>query len=194
MLICVTNRRLCKDNFLERIAQIASGRPHGIILREKDLPEGDYEALAVQVRDTCARYSVPLITNHNIKTALRLGLTSVQVSMAYLREHREELKSFSELLVSVHSAAEAMEAGEAGASALIAGHIYETDCKKGVSPRGLDFLRAVCSSVSLPVFAIGGITKERVKEVIEAEAMGVCIMSESMTCSCPAGWAESYKR
>ncbi|WP_278287557.1 thiamine phosphate synthase [Ruminiclostridium josui] len=88
--------------------------------------------------------------------------------------------------VSVHSVKEAQEACNSGASALIGGHIYETDCKKGVSPRGLDFLSEVCNSVSIPVFGIGGITQDRVKEVIMAGAKGVCIMSQAMTCPSPS--------
>lgn len=192
MLICVTNRKLCKDNFLERIDQIASGRPRGIILREKDLYEEDYEVLAFQVCDICARYSVPLIINHNIRTAIKLKLPDIQVSIAYLREHVEELRQFPGIFVSVHSAADAKEACAAGASALIAGHIYETDCKKGVTPRGLNFLREVCSSVSIPVFAIGGITQERIKDTCNAGAVGICVMSESMTCSCPANLTKLY--
>ncbi|HEX2925438.1 MAG TPA: thiamine phosphate synthase, partial [Ruminiclostridium sp.] len=164
MLICVTNRKLCRDDFLNRVAQLAKGQPRAIILREKDLSLEDYESLAVQVKDICDAAGVPLIVNKYITAAMKLGIPDVHVSMQDFRSHGESLHSFSRVWVSVHSADEAKEASEAGAFALIAGHIYETDCKKGVLPRGLSFLKEVCSSVSIPVFAIGGITKDRACE------------------------------
>ena len=40
---------------------------------------------------------------------------------------------------------------------MTAGHIYVTDCMKGLAPRGLGFLKDVCSTVNVPVYAIGGI-------------------------------------
>ena len=48
-ILCVTNRALCAEDFLLRVEKIAAARPGGIILREKDLSEGEYKALARQV-------------------------------------------------------------------------------------------------------------------------------------------------
>ena len=65
---------------------------------------------------------------------------------------------------------------------MTAGHIYATDCKRGLPPRGLDFLREVCRSTSLPVLAIGGIGLDgkQLREVLEAGAAGACVMSGMM--------------
>lgn len=79
--------------------------------------------------------------------------------------------------VSVHSQDEAIEAERLGADALIAGHIFVTDCKKGLEPRGLDFLRKICENVSIPVFAIGGIDDNNTELVKQAGAQGECRMS-----------------
>ena len=67
---------------------------------------------------------------------------------------------------------------------MIAGHIYATDCKKGLPPRGLEFLEEICRSVSLPVYAIGGIRLDRkqIEKTLAAGARGVCVMSGAMTC------------
>jgi len=86
---------------------------------------------------------------------------------------------------SVHSVVEAGDAQALGADYLIAGHIFATDCKAGVPPRGLAFLRQVCQAVSVPVFAIGGITADKVPAIRAAGAKGCCIMSEAMTTQCP---------
>ena len=69
----------------------------------------------------------------------------------------EEKKKFTKIGISIHSVEEAKEAEQLGASYLTAGHIYATDCKRGLPPRGLGFLKEVCREVSIPVYGIGGI-------------------------------------
>ncbi|EKN67960.1 thiamine phosphate synthase [Schinkia azotoformans] len=193
MLICVTNRKLCKDDLLTRIAQIAKGKPHGIMLREKDLTQIEYEALAFVVNKICKKNGVPLIINQNIKAALKLKIPNIHFSMENLRSFQNELVVFSRVGASVHSIEEAKEAERLGATYLVAGHIFATDCKKGVPPRGLQFLKEVCGSVAIPVFSIGGITKNNVTEVAKTGASGVCIMSEAMTCANPVELASQFR-
>lgn len=81
---------------------------------------------------------------------------------------------------SVHSVEEAVRAEELGASYLFAGHIFETDCKKGLAPRGLSFLEEVCKAVSIPVYALGGINDETEPLVRKTKAAGACRMSGYM--------------
>lgn len=193
MLICVTNRKLCKDDFLKRIDQIAKGSPYAIMLREKDLTQDDYEGLAIKTKEICDKNRVPLIINHNISAAAKLNLPNVHLSIANLRNYKNDLLLFSQIGASVHSVEEAVEAERLGADYLIAGHIFSTDCKKGVPGRGLSFLKEVCDSVSIPVFAIGGISQEHARDVTAAGASGMCIMSEAMTCQNPVGLANSFR-
>jgi thiamine-phosphate pyrophosphorylase len=193
MLICVTNRKLCQDDFLKRINQLASGKPHAIMLREKDLSDTEYVALAAKVQKICAVHQVPLLINQNIAAAKKLRLPAIHLSMPLLREHKNELTSFRQIGASVHSLEEALEAQQLGAHYLIAGHIFSTDCKRGVPPRGLSFLEEVCRHTEIPVFAIGGITKDKVEDVMTAGAKGMCIMSEAMTCAHPSRLASQFR-
>lgn len=193
MLICLTNRKLCMDDFLNRINEISKGKPYAIMLREKDLSTQEYEQLAIKTKEICDINEVPLIINQNIETASKLKLPNIHLSMSDLRKYKSELHQFTNIGASVHSLLEAKEAQELGASYLIAGHIFSTDCKKGVPPRGLSFLKEVCDCTSIPVFAIGGITKDKVKDVVNAGAAGMCIMSEAMTCLNPANLSDSFK-
>ena len=94
-------------------------------------------------------------------------------------------KEFDEVGVSIHSVSEAIEAVNLGATYITAGHIFATDCKKDIPPRGLSFLSSVCSSVNIPVFAIGGISPENAQKAINAGADGICIMSGLMNCKNP---------
>ena len=92
------------------------------------------------------------------------------------------VSDFHTVGTSIHSVSEAIEAEKLGTSYLTAGHIYVTDCKKGLAPRGLGFLKDVCSTVNVPVYAIGGIKfdKKQWEELKQKGASGGCIMSGMM--------------
>ena len=92
----------------------------------------------------------------------------------------EEKAQFTIRGASVHSVEDALRAERAGATYVTAGHIYATDCKKGLPGRGLDFLKEVCAAVRIPVYAIGGIDETNADACIEAGADGVCMMSGYM--------------
>ncbi len=192
MLICITNQKLCQDDFLSRINEIASGKPYAIMLREKELDEPDYQELAINVKEICERHQVKLIINHNLETAEQLKVGTVQVSIDDLRKKGEVTRNFDQVGVSVHSVEQACEAEAWGADYLIAGHVFPTDCKKGLPARGLRFLKEVCDSVSIPVFAIGGISEVNYKIALMAGAKGVCIMSEAMTTDHPETLAQRF--
>ncbi|QUH28000.1 thiamine phosphate synthase [Vallitalea guaymasensis] len=193
MLICVTNRKLCRDNFIERINKIAEGKPHAIMLREKDMDRSEYECLALKIKEICNNSNVELIINNNIETATKLGISNIHLSMSALRTNKNRLSQFTNIGASVHSLAEAKEAGELGASYIIAGHIFPTDCKQGVPPRGISFLQEVCHISSIPVFAIGGITSDKKKDIIKTGAKGMCIMSQIMNCTNPIECIDSFE-
>lgn len=185
MLICVTNRQLCPDNFFQRIEQIAAAGVNAVLLREKDLPEPEYAAAAVKCQKICEKYGVKLILNTFIQTAIELHLP-VQLSVQiFLTLPETVLVQLPAIGVSIHNQEEAIHAQNQGADWLIAGHVFSTTCKPGLPPRGLEFLRNVCESVKIPVYAIGGITADRQILVRQAGAAGCCVMSEWMQCDIP---------
>lgn len=181
-VIAVTNRRLCTRPFLEQLERVCRLRPEAVILREKDLPETEYERLAAQVMEVCERHQVRCILHTYTGAARRLGGRAIHLPLPLLREQAECLDGFETVGVSIHAVGEAAEAQRLGASYVTAGHIYATDCKKGVPPRGLEFLRQVCGSVDIPVYAIGGIGLEKgqLEEVKACGARGGCVMSGMM--------------
>ena len=192
-MICVTNKRLCKDDFFRRIRLIAQAGS-AILLREKDLTAAEYLRLAIVCKQLCEEEGSMFIINHQIGVAQKLKVDNIHMSVSELRQIRHDLREFQNVGVSVHTAKEAIEAEQAGATYVIAGHIFETDCKKGVEGRGLLFLKQVCQSVKIPVYAIGGINHARVESIRLNGASGFCIMSELMTCDDPANTALSYQK
>lgn len=183
MVICVTHRLLCPDDFLERLDRIAAQHPYAIVLREKDLSESEYEALARDCLRICQKHTVPLNLNSQISVARRIGCDGIHLPFHLLLQHKNELDDFSRVGVSLHSPEEAAQLADTPATYVQAGHVFPTDCKAGVPPRGLSFLRAVCQATDLPVFGIGGINAERYPAVLQTGAAGACIMSGLMTCS-----------
>lgn len=194
MIFVITNRKLCPDDFLNRIRLVASGHPSGIILREKDLSHTEYAMLAQDCRDICSEYQIPFIVNSHIAVAERLEIPSIQLSFSSLTAHHDRLKLFLQVGVSVHSLAEAQVAEQMGVDYLIAGHIFETSCKESIQPRGIQYLKEICKKVSIPVYSIGGINESRVADVIRAGSSGVCVMSQLMTCSRPDEKVKAYQR
>lgn len=182
-ILCITNRSLCKEDFLKRIEKIASAKPKGIVLREKDLTEKEYKDLAVKVIEICNRYNTPCILHNFTKVALELNHPYIHLPLHILEKvSAEDRGKFKVLGASCHSVEDAKRAESLGCTYITAGHIYDTDCKKGLPGRGLEFLKNVCESVSIPVYAIGGISKENVSQVKVAGAKGVCVMSGTMMC------------
>lgn len=194
-MLVITNRKLCKENFLKRIEKIAQGRPKGIVLREKDLSEEEFETLAIKCLEICKKYEVSLGINQWVEIAEKLQVPWIHLSVSDFKNLSIDKKNcFEKIGVSVHSVEEAAEMEQLGADYLVAGHIYLTDCKKGVPARGLSFLQEVCNNVSIPVFAIGGISVERVQAVLKNGAEGICVMSEMMECECPKEQIEAFFR
>lgn len=184
-IICVTNRKLCTDVFLIRMQRIIEAQPRAVILREKDLPERDYAVLAEQLLPLCYEMRVPLFLNGHPQLAQKLGC-GTQLPF----DRRSELTYGG---ISVHSPAEAHALRGSNTAFLIAGHIWPTDCKLGLDARGIDFLRTVVFAAGdIPVYAIGGITPNRMSQVRTAGAAGACVMSALMTHSDPAAYLRSF--
>ncbi len=174
-IICVTNRRLCKIPLEEQLEKLAVKGVSRVILREKDLSEEEYLALAKKIA-LVPGIELMIHSFPNVARALSISRLHLPFNML----GKDICAEFEIVGASVHSAEEAEEAEKLGASYVTAGHIFATDCKKGLPPRGLDFLEAVCKSVKIPVYAIGGITRGNMPSVLERGAAGACVMSGLM--------------
>lgn len=180
-MIAITNRLLCQGDFQQQLIRLARAGTDAIILREKDLSDQDYRQLALQCMETLQKESVLFFLNGHADIARQLGVQNIQLSYPLFQQERDHLTGFDCVLVSVHSVEEAIQAARWGADGLLAGHIFATDCKKGVAPRGVAFLQQVCAAVSIPVYAIGGICAETWPLLQDIGAAGACVMSQAMT-------------
>lgn len=193
MLVCVTNRKLCREPFLKRIEKLAKSGIDWIILREKDLALEQYRELAKKVNEICSRYGTFLTV---YSQEIDFPVHSIQMSysdfMAVYSQKWNTGKGAKANLsihntqtgVSIHSTQEAIAAEKLGAAYMVAGHIFATGCKANLPPRGTSFLTEVCASVSIPVYAIGGMDRQNhVRQAMDCGAKGICVMSSLMQCS-----------
>lgn len=186
-IICISNRKLCKENFLERVEKITAAKPDGFILREKDLPIEEYRALAQEVLGICKKQKVPCILHTWSGVSEKLGISAIHLPLSDLRRlgRKGSLKSFDTVGASCHSLSEALEAEALGATIITASHIFPTDCKQNVPPKGLAFLSEICQRVSIPVIALGGIFENNIAFLPDTGAAGAAVMSTAMTCDAP---------
>ena len=192
-IFAVTNRSLVKDGcFCEQIEKIGQVKPDSIILREKDMSLAEYTSLAEKILEITDRNHIRCILHNFPDAAIQLNCKSIHMPLGELCSiagnsyktplGNDFLEHFDVIGTSVHSIEDVHLAEELKATYVTAGHIYETDCKKGLKPRGLDFLRNICRETSLPVYAIGGIKFDcrQIDEILDCGASGVCIMSGFM--------------
>lgn len=208
-IICVTNRHVAAEAagisdadgdegraaFLALLRRVAERKPKAVILREKDLAEEEYRALAKDVLAICHAAQVPCILHTFVDVAEELGVDGLNLPLPVLREWCRQhddgsaLRSrFRVLGASCHSVTDVREAASLGCSYVTVGHIYATACKKGLPPRGLVLLRDCAVASPVPVYAIGGITRGRMPEVLAAGAEGACVMSGLMTRDFANSW------
>ena len=183
-IIAVTNRKICSVNFLEQIERVCRLQPRALILREKDLEESEYEKLAREVMNICDSHNVRFIAHSFVKAASNLGCKNIHLPLMQLMQlstlKSEFLKEFRVIGASCHSEYDVINAQKLGATYVFLGNIYETDCKKGLPGKGLELLQKICAFSSIPVYAIGGVTIQRMNEILNTGAAGGCMMSGFM--------------
>ena len=194
----ISNRKLCENENLEKqIEKIFSAYQRKIILenfeivsltlREKDLNKNEYLKLVEKIYPICQKYRIDLILHQNYELELDNKYNIKGLHLSYNtfkslnKNIREEfIKKYKKIGVSIHSINEAKEVENLGANYVVAGHIFKTDCKKDLEPRGLKFIQELSLILTIPIFAIGGINQENSHLVINSGAFGVCMMSSLM--------------
>lgn len=186
MLLCyVTDRKLMDSSqraatLLPEIARVASASLDWIQIREKDLPAKELFDLARRAIAAVPRTTNILINDRlDVAVASRaagvhLGAASLPVAEAARWCRAGNAPPDFRIGVSCHTLREAVEAESAGASYIFFGPVYETPSKAQFGPpQGIEHLAEVCKSVSIPVFAIGGINEENAAACVRAGAAGI---------------------
>ncbi|SDP44693.1 thiamine-phosphate pyrophosphorylase [Eubacterium maltosivorans] len=193
-IAAVTNRSCCPAGraFAAQVARIAASGVSKVILREKDLTPEAYKGLAVAFLRDCKDCGAELFLHSFAAVARELNHAEIHLPLPVLEAQPSLRQDFKTIGVSVHSLEQARIALRLGADYLSAGHVFATDCKKGLAPRGLSFLSEICGEAPVPVYAIGGISAANIQSVREAGAAGACVMSGIMESESPEAYVGAF--
>ncbi|MBM7615876.1 thiamine phosphate synthase [Alkaliphilus hydrothermalis] len=195
MLTLITNRKIVKEgNYFSTIKKAIEGGVDAIILREKDIPKEELQSIAEGVKEIIGERKVLLIINSNIEIAKAVEADGIQLSFDTFINEKLHVGFEGLVGVSVHSLQEALGAEMRGASYVLASHVFETACKAGLEPKGLRLIKEIKEKVSIPVIALGGITPENVKDVMDLGVEGVAVMSGIMAAEDVFEVVEMFKK
>ncbi len=182
-LYLITDRSKTKGRDLKEVIKRAhSAGANSIQLREKDLKAKDIFDLSKELRDIIPKRRGKIFINDRADIACGTDADGVHLGQSSIRADIVR-GYFRDLLigVSTHNLEEAKDAQRRGADFITFGPVFYTPSKAGFGePVGIEALKKTAELVDIPVFAIGGIKKGLVKDVIDAGAWGVALISEVM--------------
>lgn len=179
-LYAVTDRTWTgRQSLYEQVEDALRGGVTCVQLREKELDEAEFFKEAIALQDLCKRYHVPFIINDNVEIAIKSKADGIHVGQQDMaaKDVRKQLGDQMILGVSVETVEQAVAAEQAGADYLGVGAMFYTSTKNDASAVSYDTLKAICSSVSIPVVAIGGIKKENMQQLSGSGVDGVALVS-----------------
>ena len=177
----IGDRTCCAGRSLaSALGQACRAGVRAVQVREKDLSTPDLLALAREVQAELGSLQPVLTVNSNLEVAAACGAQGVHLpeSAMPVREAREALPSGTLIGRSTHGTESARAAETEGADFVTFGPVYDTPSKAGYGPpTGLQALAEAAESVTIPVFALGGVTPGRTRSCLEAGAYGVAAIS-----------------
>lgn len=180
LLYAVTDRQwLANRELKEDVEKALKGGATLIQLREKKMDFNEFYCEAKIIHRLCKMYSVPLIINDNAEVAKAVDAEGIHLGQNDLKpaEARKILGKNKIIGVTARSVQQAVKAENDGADYIGCGAVFGTSTKKNALKMSLDTLYSICSSVKIPVVAIGGITKYNINKLKGAPISGVAVIS-----------------
>lgn len=179
-LYAVTDRAWTGGQTLyEQVESALKGGVTCVQLREKHLSEEAFLAEAIEMHTLCSRFGVPLIINDRADIAVRCGAEGVHVGQKDMNaEDVRRLIGEERILgVSARTVEQALAAQEAGADYLGVGAVFGTSTKEDARPVSRETVRQIREAVSIPIVAIGGITRDNLLQLSGCGADGTALVS-----------------
>ena len=162
------------------ISQAAEAGLRLIQIREKDLDTRQTIELIHTLKPLITQYDGKVLLNDRIDLAIALDADGVHLrsNSLPLPLARRMMGKDKLIGISTHSVTDVQKAEDEGADFVVLGPIYDTPSKQIYgSPLGLDVLEAACRTCRLPIFAIGGMKPQHVRDVISSGAYGIAVIS-----------------
>lgn len=180
LLYAITDRaQTGRKNFQQQVEDALKGGITMLQLREKNLDETAFLEEAIQMKKLCRKYHVPLIINDNVKVAIKSGADGVHVgaSDAPVRQIRQMAGENFIIGATAKTVEQAKKAEADGADYLGVGAVFPSPTKQTAIRITKDLLNEICTSVSIPAVAIGGIGLSNVSELAGGGMCGIAVVS-----------------
>jgi thiamine-phosphate pyrophosphorylase len=183
----VTDARLSGLSHAEQVARLAEGGASFVQLREKHLSPREFYREAAAALEVARARGVRLVVNDRVDIALALGADGVHLGQDDLGPEaaRALLGARAVVGFSTHSVEQAVEAARLPLSYVAVGPVFDTASKQNPEPAvGLEGVRRVRAAVGpVPLVAIGGITRENARSVLEAGADSLAVIGALVSSS-----------
>ena len=180
LLYAVTDRYwLGKRTLHDVVNESLDGGVTFVQLREKHLDQAHFLEEAKDLKMLCKAYNVPFVINDNVDIALEMDADGVHVGQSDMEagDVRAKLGPDKIIGVSAQTVEQAVLAEKRGADYLGVGAVFPTNSKDDATDVSYETLKAICQAVSIPVIAIGGITKDNVEELSGSGICGIAVIS-----------------
>lgn len=187
----ITNRHLCdKERYFEVMCEAALNGVENIIIREKDLSDDELKILFNKLKYNLNKNSIKgnLIINSNIKIFEEVNADGIHLPFKIFKQILERKYKFDDkkiLGISIHSIDEIIylekiiRDKKIKIDYITLSHIYETDCKKNLKPKGLKILKEAKKITNIKIVALGGIIPNNTHETLRY-CDDVAVMSQIM--------------
>lgn len=180
LLYAVTDRSWTgKHTLYEQVEDALKGGVTCVQLREKELDEETFVKEAIEIKELCHKYGVPLIINDNLEVALKSGADGIHVGAEDITVAEIRRKVNKEFIIgaTAKNVEQARKAEKDGADYLGVGAVFTSPTKKNAVRITAKQLNEICNSVSIPAVAIGGISLDNVSEIAGCGMNGIAVIS-----------------
>ena len=180
LLYAVTDRSWLNGATLyEQVEEALKGGATFVQLREKELDQAHFLEEAIQIKELCKCYQVPFVINDNVEIAMEMDADGVHVGQSDMEagDVRAKLGPDKIIGVSAQTVEQAVLAQQRGADYLGVGAVFHTGSKADAEDVSQETLKSICQAVSIPVIAIGGISKQNVLELSGSGICGIAVIS-----------------
>ncbi|KIR02716.1 Thiamin-phosphate pyrophosphorylase [Lachnospiraceae bacterium TWA4] len=180
LLYAVTDRHWLGNKTLKEVVKESlEGGVTFVQLREKTLDEETFFEEAKELQTLCKEYQVPFVINDNVDIAIRMNADGVHVGQSDMEagDVRKKLGEDKIIGVSAQTVEQAILAEKRGADYLGVGAVFPTGSKDDAKDVSYETLKAICEAVSIPVIAIGGISKDNVLKLQKSGICGIAVIS-----------------
>lgn len=171
-----------EEDFLKKVEEACRSGVTLVQLREKECSTREYYELAKKVKNITDTYQIPLIIDDRVDICIAVDASGVHIGADELPVEvvRNMIGNDKILGVTAKTVERALEAEKNGADYLGVGAIYPTTTKVITQPTSIKTLKAIATTVSIPIVAIGGIKEDNMEPLEGTGIAGVAIVSEIM--------------